>query len=269
MSAKRQLALQTWGNEAAAKQCLLIHGWGMNSAVWNNVASALSVDFPERFIQAVDLPGFGYSAEIELDEDYNSKMLADWLKPMVMQKLTTVIAWSMGGLPAIDLLEQCPGQIERLILVASSPKFVQDEDWLEAVEPEIFESFCQSLSDDPQATLRRFLAIQTMGSKTAREDIRTLQEALATRGNANQFALRKGLEMLLIEDKRVQMIKNRGVPVDLICGERDTLVKLEAQKLLAQQANVSIYSIPGAGHAPFISHPNEFQAILTAVLSAE
>jgi pimeloyl-[acyl-carrier protein] methyl ester esterase len=260
-----QVSFQQWGNPHSQQQILMIHGWGMNSGVWSDSAARLERAYPEHLIRAVDLPGYGYSAGYELDH-YTAHALAGSLLPLLEDKHTTIIAWSMGGLVALDLLCEPNVVIERLILVSSTPRFVQANDWSNAVEAQVFESFCQSLSEDHEATLERFLAIQALGSRTAREDIKTLQRQLFKRGKPDLIALKKGLELLLNEDKRAQLSGSTEVPIHLIVGKLDTLVKYKGQQLLAQQDNISLSVIPAAGHAPFISHPEEFNQILQNII---
>ena len=260
-----ELAFQQWGRADASKQILLIHGWGMNSGVWTDVASRLEQACPDTLIRAVDLPGYGYSAAYTL-ADYSTRNLADSLLPLLKNKQTTVIAWSMGGLVAIELLKTTAIELSQLILVSSSPCFVQSDDWPNAVQADVFEEFSQSLVIDHRNTLKRFLAIQALGSRTAREDIKTLQQQLFKRGEPDVKALEKGLDLLLKEDKRTELRLISGIPIHLISGKLDTLVKYRGQQLLAQQDNITLSAIAAAGHAPFISHPQEFNQILLNII---
>ena len=268
-----QLGFQQWGKRDARQQILLIHGWGMNSGVWSAIAQRLEQAHPEKLIRSVDLPGYGHSAAYDsaaLGGDYTTGALAKSLLPLLSGKQTIVIAWSMGGLVAIDLLSEQPQlDISQLILVSSSPCFVQTDDWKNAVEARVFEDFCLSLAEDHQATLKRFLAIQTLGSRTALEDIKALEEQLFKRGEPDLQALEKGLQLLLTEDKRQQLRQLSELPVSLIVGKLDTLVKYQGQKQLAEQANISLFAVPAAGHAPFISHPDEFNEILQQLITAD
>ena len=260
-----QVSYQQWGKSDSSQQVLFIHGWGMNSGVWSDVAARLEVSHSERLIRAVDLPGYGHSADYELG-DYSTQALANSLRPLLEGYSTTLIAWSMGGLVALELLSDSTLDINQLIMVSSTPRFVQGDDWKNAVEAQVFEEFCQSLAEDHQNTLKRFLAIQTLGSRTAREDIKLLQAKLFERGEPKLRALEKGLELLLKEDKRAELRRISEIPVHLIVGKLDTLVKYRGQKSLAEQTNISLSAIAAAGHAPFISHPDEFNQLLQNII---
>ena len=78
------ISFQQWGNTNAQQQILFIHGWGMNSGVWVDVAEYLQQNYPEYLIRAVDLPGYGHSADYDLDGVYNSQTLAHHLEPQNM-----------------------------------------------------------------------------------------------------------------------------------------------------------------------------------------
>lgn len=267
-------AVQQWGELDAKQQILLIHGWGMNSGVWDDIAENLACHYADYLITAVDLPGYGRSASYDLDAlggHYNAQSLAQSLMPLLYEKQTIVIAWSMGGLIAIELLnkQHFEGQekhITQLILVSSTPRFVQADDWKNALEAQLFEEFSRSLVEDHERTLKRFLAIQTLGSRTAGEDIKQLELQLIKRGKPEHKALEWGLKVLLEEDKRQQLSRIVEIPISLISGKLDTLVKLRSQQQLAQQDNVTHYSIAAAGHAPFISHAEEFKNILRKII---
>ncbi len=267
-------AVQQWGKLDAKQQILLIHGWGMNSGVWDDIAENLACHYADYLITAVDLPGYGHSASYALDAldgHYNAQSLAQSLIPLLGGKQTIVIAWSMGGLVAIELLNNQTSdsqnkEISQLILVSSTPCFVQADDWKNAVEAKLFEEFSRSLVKDHDGTLRRFLALQALGSRSAREDIKQLEMQLVKRGKADHKALEWGLKILLEEDKRIQLSQITYIPISLISGKLDTLVKFRGQKQLAQQDNVTHYSIAAAGHAPFISHAEEFNTILSKII---
>ncbi len=262
------IAYQQWGDPQASRQLIMLHGWGMNSGVWADIAGQLVQDCPQLHIIAPDLPGYGESSNYDfdvIDGHYNAAGLAQSLAFLV-EKQSIVLGWSMGGLVAIAMSQAFPQLISQLILISSTPRFVQGENWEYAIKASIFEEFYCYLEQDHQATLKRFMAIQAMGSQTARNDIKTLQAQLLKRGEADLTALRFGLKMLLNEDKRRQLSLITQIPVDLIAGQYDTLVNIRAQQQLAQQNNIKLYPIAHAGHAPFISHPQVFMNILREII---
>ena len=262
------IAYQQWGDPQASRQIIILHGWGMNSGVWADIAGKLLECCPQLHIIAPDLPGYGESSNYDfdvMDGHYNAAGLAQSLAFLV-KKQSIVLGWSMGGLVAIEMCQAFPQLISQLILVSSTPRFIQGENWEYAIKASIFEEFYRYLEQDHLATLKRFMAIQAMGSQTARNDIKTLQVQLLKRGDAAPIALKYGLKMLLNEDKRRQLSSITQIPVALIAGQRDTLVNIKAQEQLAQQDNIKLYPIAHAAHAPFISQPQIFMNILREII---
>jgi pimeloyl-[acyl-carrier protein] methyl ester esterase len=245
------------------KQLLLIHGWGMNSAVWDQLERNLQNTIK---VIAINLPGYGLNNH-SLDP-YTVNSLAQSLTPHLDKaEQTIVIGWSLGGLVAIELASLFPQQICQLILVASNPKFVQAQDWLYAVEEQVFINFANELKKDIKKTIRRFIAIQAMGSNSAKADIKKISALIEQQNYANYDTLNKGLDILLSSDLRKKLL-SLSLPVLMIAGNKDRLVRVEAlqclcnQKLIQQQTNLTLEVISGAGHAPFISHYEIFESMI-------
>ena len=71
--------------------------------------------------------------------------------------------------------------------------------------------FQQQLSDDFQRTVERFLALQTMGTETARQDARALKKTVLALPMPEVDVLNGGLEILKTVDLR-QPLQNVPMP---------------------------------------------------------
>lgn len=228
---------------------VLLHGWGMNGGVWENVAAGLAARFQ---LHLVDLPGFGYSREIA------DTSLDGWASAVraATPGDAVWVGWSLGGLVATAAA--AASSPAGLVLVGATPRFVQDVDWPDAVAPEVLENFAAQLESDYRSTLLRFLALQAKGSERAREEMRVLREQVFARGEPRPSALAAGLRLLRESDLRARL-KAITAPALLIHGERDTLAPLAGARRTAQALPAArLESVAGAGHAPFISHPDTF-----------
>lgn len=238
---------------------VLLHGWGMNGGVWKNVAAGLT----DRFqLYLVDLPGFGYSGEIARTS------LGGWASAVraVVPPDAAWVGWSLGGMVAMAAAARSAPA--GLVLVGATPRFVQDDDWPDAVAPEILDNFAGQLQSDYRSTLLRFLALQAKGSDRAREEVRELRERVFARGEPRPSALAAGLRLLRESDLR-DRLESIAAPALLIHGARDTLAPLPGARRTAQALRrARLESVPGAGHAPFISHPDDFGQRLTAFLES-
>ena len=169
---------------------VLLHGWGLHGGIWQTLLPQLEKHYT---VHNVDLPGFGRSPIHNGDYDFD--YLVDSVA-MILPEKCFLLGWSMGGMVATALAAQFPQKIEKLITVATNPAFVANDNWQFGMQAKILESFIEYLQEDYEATLIRFLSIQTMGSATQKEDIKQLKETVFLHGQPAKKALRGGLEIL-------------------------------------------------------------------------
>ncbi|OYD23602.1 pimeloyl-ACP methyl ester esterase BioH [Oceanimonas baumannii] len=227
---------------------VLLHGWGMNGAVWQQLAERLEADF---CLHIVDLPGFGHSKALPA-----GSTLAEWAGSVlaVVPERAAWLGWSLGGLVATQAALQAPERVSALITLASSPRFVSEDAW-PGIKPEVLAGFEQQLAEGHQQVINRFLSLQAMGSEHARDDIRRLRDSLASRPAPDPQALAAGLGLLGEVDLRAQLAQ-LTMPLLRLYGRLDGLVPHKAATLTDALAPASHRHIePKASHAPFISHP--------------
>ncbi len=241
---------------------LLIHGWGMHGGMWRRIAEQLA---HYRHVMVVDLPGHGYSVAadgkqtVACDIDAVVDQLVDQLGSAI-----SLCGWSLGGQIALRWTLRHPDQIQRLVLVATTPRFVQRGDWRCAMAADTLAEFDAALSNNYAQTLRRFLALQVRGSDNERELLAELRGELFGRGQPDPDALRCGLGILRDCDLRGEL-PNVVQPTLVIAGERDTLTPMQASRYMAENLpHAKMVNIGRAAHAPFLSHPDQF---LEAVVS--
>ena len=137
------------------------------------------------------------------------------------------------------------------------------------MRPDVLNSFAEVLLQDYKITLNRFLALQVWGSENHKQELSALKQQLYSRGEPQPQALAVGLTLLRDIDLRDE-IAAIDQPIMLLGGERDTLVPQAALSAIAKQLRQAcVHIIKGAGHAPFMSHPDEVIGLLKAFLSYE
>ncbi len=241
---------------------VLIHGWGMNSAVFQPLIKPLSKLFT---LHLVDLPGMGESRPIE---PFHLHALADAVGESIPGK-ANVLGWSLGGLVAMRIAMSQPDRIRRLVLVGSTPSFVNKSDWQNGVDPAAFDDFSQKVNENYQATMMQFLTLQCMGASDARSTVRQLRSAFADKPTPTQTTLQRALQVLLDTDLRDEMIDIRK-PTLLIHGDRDTLAPVQAAHWMSQHLPLGFLRvIAGASHAPFLSHQTQFIEALIQFLEPD
>lgn len=239
---------------------VLLHGWGLHSGVWESVMQRLAADFR---VTLIDLPGHGRSGMP--DQDYTLPTLAAAIARVAPPRAVWM-GWSLGGMAALQLAIEHPGQVSGLILVAAMPRFVRAPDWPHAMEAEMLETFARALEEDYQGTLQRFLALQTLGGAHGAETLRTLRELAARSQPPHPDALRGGLAILRSADLRPRL-GEIACPVQLILGKGDRLVPVAAGATMKERLpGRRLHVIKGAGHAPFLSHPDEFLEVVNEFL---
>ena len=230
---------------------VLLHGWGMHGGLWGEFNELLSNDFK---MHAIDLPGFGFSKNVENDFTLDSltKVIEEYI--CSLSKPVTLIGWSLGGLVTQNILKRKQIQLKDVVLIATTPSFTKKEGWDTAMEQDVFNAFSNDLKLDYKKTLKRFLSLQTRGSDLARDDLKKLNEMLIARGEPNINALESGLEILRETDLRTE-IKNE-ISTLLILGEKDTLVPVVVNKEFEEIfTNLDQLILEKTGHVPFISKP--------------
>jgi pimeloyl-[acyl-carrier protein] methyl ester esterase len=235
---------------------VLIHGWAMHSGIFAPLSERLASRFR---VHLVDLPGHGASRDYA-HGDLDPRRLAQRIVSATPPALW--LGWSLGGLCALRGALDHPQHVRGVIEIASSPRFVSDEGWTSAVEPEVFREFGRGLEQNFHLAIERFLALETLGSPNAQEQLRALRNEVFARGEPAREALYEGLDILDACDLRAALA---GIsrPSLWIAGRRDRLVPSAAMQWAAQQAKGQFVEL-SAGHAPFISHPAEVAEAIEA-----
>lgn len=238
---------------------VLLHGWGMHSGVWQPLIKKLSAQY---MLYLVDLPGMGNSRPIE---PYHLHALADEVA-QVIPGVSDVLGWSLGGLVAQRIALNQPDRIRRLVLVGSTPCFVNKAGWDAGINPNNFETFAGNVNSDYKATILQFLTLQCMKADDARSTLKQLRASFETRPTPTQTTLQRALQILLDADLRDE-VANIRKPTLLIHGDRDTLAPVQAAHWMMQQLPHGFLRVmSGSAHAPFLSHSEQFIAALNQFL---
>jgi len=241
---------------------VLLHGWAMHSGIWGGIVAQLA---RSHRVHAVDLPGHGHSAPVTpctLDAIVAAvdATLADEARPL------TVLGWSLGGLVAMRWAESRQARVNRLALVCTTPRFVAGADWPHAMSAEAITRFGDELHVAWKLTVQRFLALQVHNSVHGRATLAALREQLWARGEPSRPALMATLDVLIATDLRDSLARI-AQPTLVIAGSRDTLTPPAAGRWLADAiAGARFAEIAGSAHTPFLSHRDEFFALLEGFL---
>lgn len=226
-----------------------LHGWAMHGGLFDD----LSEHWPSASWRRIDLPGHGVRRDEpwpdrigDLLDEISERSRGGWL-----------LGWSLGGLLAIQAWLQRPDAFEGLVLIAATPRFTSAGHWPHGTDAALVKAMALELGDDPEAVVRRFLALEIHGSADARGELRRLRESAMRHGLPDRAALLAGLKHLASTDV-VDRLGEIHAPVLLIGGRRDRLVPFPAlEAMQARLPNAGLVRIPGAAHAPFLTDPAE------------
>lgn len=246
-----QIRFQTIGT---GENLVLVHGWGVNSTIWQPVIDKLSQSY---CVHLVDLPGFGHSPELD---HYSLSAIAE----TILKKLpdnAVWCGWSLGGLISTYIAHEFPERVCKLIQVCASLKFVEQEEWC-GVKKEVFEAFKVGVEKNPVKTLNRFLSLQAMGSETVKSDISTIKNLLVEQPVPHPSALLAGLDILNNVDLREQF-SELTMPCLSLFGALDTLVPVaNVTNVIALHSSNQQVIFNHSSHAPFISESERFETVL-------
>lgn len=258
---------------------VFIHGWGLNSGVWQAVKEKLVQHYQ---VITIDLPGFGLNVEQQLSP-YSLTQISELIIEAIDQP-AIFIGWSLGGLVATDIALRYPDQVQGLVTIASSPYFIEEVDnttsenaYLPAtvqatikwygIKSNVLSMFNQQLGKDIKKTLDGFLKIQALGSPSIRSELKQLRDIIMQYSMPSKTTLADSLQLLSSEDLRSELHKIE-IPFLRLYGRLDSLVPKAAIAQINQLTPSSDYYIfEKASHAPFISHVDEFVEQLTRWLN--
>jgi pimeloyl-[acyl-carrier protein] methyl ester esterase len=242
---------------SSGEPLVLLHGWGMNLRVFDELRAALA---HHHRVTAIDLPGHGRSAwSTQASPQQQLAQLS-----AVLPQGATLVGWSLGGQLALQLAADSALSVRRVVLVASSPRFVCAADWPHGLPAATLRQFAAQLERDAGQTIADFLELQVRGSLDAPAVRAMLQAALQRHGAAQPEALSAGLALLEHNDLR-QLARGIDLPVLLIAGQYDRVTPPQASEALAQLLpQAQLLQIRRAGHAPFLSHAQQVAAALLA-----
>ena len=238
----------------AGPPLVLLHGWGMHGGLFAPLLPALAA---RHRVHMVDLPGHGHSAPLA-PWTYNAVVDAIRARFADEDRAPIVVGWSLGGLIALAWARASPRSVDRLVLVATTPRFVAGPDWPHAMSAETLARFGDELRVAYRMTLLRFLSLQLRGSDAGKATLGAMRARLFERPDPAPAMLDAALDALATLDLR-SAAGVIDVPALVICGERDALAPAAAGRWLAQaMPDARCVEIAGAAHVPFLSHPTEF-----------
>ena len=237
------------------KPIVLIHGWAMHTGIWRSFAQQIAL---HHKVICLDLPGHGLSDTVT---PYTLEQISDSLVEIVDDPSFCVLGWSFGAHVALTMANKYPQRINSVIFLAGNPHFLQESDWA-GITFSLLAQFAESLSKNCQLTLIRFLALQVNKLANGKILLKELKQAIKECPAPSEKTLQSALNILKQSDLR-DYLAILHCPISLIQGDKDTLVPVQVcQNMQSLHAACEVNIINGAGHVPFLSHPEQLIKII-------
>jgi pimeloyl-[acyl-carrier protein] methyl ester esterase len=243
---------------------LLVHGWGVSGALFEQQISGLSARF--RVI-VPDLPGHGGSQAWPPGAPFS--YLADCLEQLVTElelRNICLVGWSLGALVAWDLLRRHPGiPVTGLVTIDMVPRLLNDSQWTHGLragsDRRVFDRMLELVRRDWPACVALFVPrIFATGDGERRQRLMAGATAIALRNDPRSMAEIWGL--LVEQDLRADLA-GIEVPALVVAGARSQLYRPSAAEWIADRmprARLRVFD--DSGHAPHLEQPDEFNRAL-------
>lgn len=247
---------------------VFVHGWATDSGVWDGISNEFAGSL------SIALPGHGGS--LPWDEATLSpaiEEIAGRLKGV--RKDMIGVGWSLGSQALIAAQPLLKGSLKALVLVGSTPCFVERDDFQWAQSKALVKRMIMDMKKDPAATADRFYSLNFTADEAATDEAKAFVARYRYPGPVScegdvpgcfpKFKydeITKALEALYTVDLRSD-IKAIDVPVLLVHGKEDTICPVGAAEYMASRMKKArLEAFEGAGHAPFLTRREAFISIL-------
>lgn len=228
--------------KGSGKDLILLHGWGCNLHVFDELSDYFSKYFT---VWSIDLPGFGESKiDEELTIEEYSYLLEDFFLEHEIES-PIILGHSFGGRVAIKYAST--NYCHKLILVSSAG--------IKRFNPKVYS---YKVKKTFYKALRMNKKVEKLRNKYASNDYK----------NANQV-LRETLKLAVNHDQRKDLSKITCETL-LIWGEKDKDTPIKDGILMKRLIKDSeLIKIEDAGHYSFLEKKHDFKLILFSFLKGE
>lgn len=247
---RRHHAVQRGGGDT---RLVFVHGFGCDRDIWRFVAPAFEADCRTL---VYDHAGCGRSVAA-WDQQRHATLAgyaADLLEVLDDSGPgpVTCVAHSVGGIMALMAAEQRPERFRQLVLLAPSPRFINDPpDYVGGFEREDLDEMFH-LMEANQFGWARFLAPLAIGEANPQDLVQQFESALCALEPriARHFA-----RLAFFVDAR-ELVCRARVPTTIVQTLQDSIAPREVGQWMHRHlAGSRLREIDVSGHCPHVSHP--------------
>ena len=238
-------------------QLVLLHGWAVNSLIWNSILDRLESEFD---VTLIDLPGYG--TDTDYFEDYSLETVAEVVLSRAPEKANWV-AWSLGGTIALSAALAHPERFEKMQLISATPRFMYGEDWEQGAKLPLFKQMADDFAKDYPSALRKFLLLAILSRDRAKamkltREVRDLTKTMGQHKPPVDRTIQEGLNILRTTDLR-DRLGELTIETQVIAGDNDHIVDSKSSRYLFDQIpNGHSFHLFETGHMPFLHSPDRY-----------
>ena len=252
---------------AGQKPMLFAHGFGCDQTAWRLVAPEFEADYRVILFDQVGAGGSEVSAYNRTKygtlNGYADDLL-DICRELDLRDVVFVghsVSAMIGVLAAIKE----PERFDRLVLVAPSPRYIHDTDYVGGFTRADIEGLLELLDSNHMAW-SSMIAPTIMGNADRPE---LGAELTASFCRTNPEVARHFARVTFLSDNRADLPKLRRPSLILQCSEDVIAPRAVGEYLHRNLANSQLVQLQATGHCPNLSAPQETAAAIRAFLRVQ
>lgn len=241
------------------------HGFGCDQNMWRYVAPAFQDKYTTVLFDHVgagnsDLSAYSFSKYDQL-EGY-AEDIVEIARELRISK-AIYVGHSVSALMGIIAAEMAPELFDKLVLVAPSPSYINDNDYIGGFERSEIDELLESMNDN-HLGWSATMAPVIMGNPDREELGQELTNSFCKTDPeiAKHFA-----KTTFLSDKR-NILRDSGIPVLILQCSHDVIAPVEVGHYMHEQMQGSkLVIMKATGHCPNLSAPEETIAAITDFLN--
>lgn len=228
---------------------LLLHGFLESSTMWKEIARAF---YKTRTIITMDFPGHGKSAVVA--EEHTMEQFAEITNALLTHlniKKCSVVGHSMGGYVALAMAELYTHNVEKLVLLNSTPA----ED---SPERKLNRERALHLIPKAKDVFVR-MAISNLFAETARKKFQIEIEHLKAEAlQMTTEGITAAIKGMKNRKDRTTVLKSFPGPKFMICGIEDPILPFQECKMITKGSGTKLFEL----HVGHMSHVEATASII-------